>query len=373
MASEIKKTVLYDTHVALGAKMAPFGGFEMPIQYSGIIHEHQAVRNTAGLFDVSHMGEVLVEGPQALNFLQYVLTNDLSTIFPGKAQYTLMCNENGGVVDDLLVYQTGEQAYLLVLNAANIEKDLEHLRRYHSAGGYDCELVDQSADTGLLAIQGPASIGIVADLVDLPLEDLPYYQFIQPEAGQFLGCENAIVSRTGYTGEPGLEIYCETESVARLWQTLLDAGANAGLVPCGLGARDTLRLESGFCLYGNDLSEETSPLEAGLGWVVKFKKEDFVGREVLQKQKEAGLASRLIGFVLEDRGIPRAGYPLVNAEGDIIGNVTSGSQSPVLGKGIGLAFVRNEAAYTTVDSEIYISVRGRNLRATVKKPPFNVS
>lgn len=372
MTSPTYKTALFDEHVTLDAKMAPFGGFEMPIQYSGIIHEHMAVRTTAGLFDVSHMGEVLVEGPQALDFLQHVVTNDVSALFPGKAQYTVMCHENGGAVDDLLIYQLAEDAYLLVLNASNTKKDLAHLRQYHSAVNFDCELIDQSDETALLAIQGPTSIDIVSKLTDLPLNDLPYYQFVQPEPGSFLGCSNAIIARTGYTGEPGLEIYCENSNAHRVWKALLDAGADDGLIPCGLGARDTLRLEAGYCLYGHELTDDITPLEAGLGWVVKLQKENFVGRDALRTQKEAGIPRKLIGFVIEDRGIPRADYPLVNAEGEIIGEVTSGSQSPILGKGIGLGLVQNDPRYTAVGNEIAVSVRGRNLRSVIRKPPFHL-
>lgn len=365
---EIKKTPLYDTHVALGARMVPFAGFAMPIQYTGIIDEHMAVRQAAGLFDVSHMGEVIVRGPNALAFIQHLVTNDAASMYDGRAMYTVMCLPNGGVVDDLLVYRINEQEYMLVINASNIEKDFEWMKANNEVGA---ELENVSDDMALLAIQGPFAFEIVQKLTDFPLSSLKPYHFAPQPRGTFLSCEHAILSYTGYTGEPGLEIYCEAPRAKEVWDALMDAGQSYGLKPAGLGARDTLRLEAGFCLYGNELTESTTPLEAGLGWVTKLNKEDFVGREALQEQKANGLERKLVGFVLEDRGVPRSGYPIVDASGQDIGLVTSGSQSPVLGQGIGLGYVQNRPEFTEPGAEIGISVRGRALKARVQKPPFH--
>ena len=367
----LQRTPLYETHRALGAKMMPFGGFEMPVQYSGILDEHQAVREAAGLFDVSHMGEVLVRGPQALGFVQHLVTNDASTLYDGRAMYTVMCNADGRAVDDLLVYRLGEETYLLVINASNIEKDLAHIYAVHERGDFDCTVEDVSELMGLLALQGPKAFDIIAEVTDLPVSDIKYYHFMRPEPGAFLGCEKVMLSHTGYTGEPGLEIYCEAEKLGDVWDALMEAGAAHGLRPAGLGARDTLRLEAGFCLYGHELTEKTTPLEAGLGWVVKLDTDDFVGRGALAAQKEQGIARKLVGFVLDERGIPRQGYPLVDADGKPVGEVTSGSQSPVLGQGIGLGYVPNDPSFTAPGSTIGVSVRGRVLPATVTKPPFH--
>ncbi len=369
----VQRTPLYETHRALGAKMMPFGGFEMPVQYSGILDEHQAVREAAGLFDVSHMGEVLVRGAGALDFVQHLVTNDAAALTDGRAMYTVMCNTEGGAVDDLLVYRLRDGAYMLVINASNIEKDLAHLRAVHAKGGYDCTVEDVSERVGLLALQGPKAFDIIAEVTDLPVADVKYYHFMRPAPGAFLGCDRAILSHTGYTGEPGLEIYCEAEKLEDVWNALLAAGAAHGLRPAGLGARDTLRLEAGYCLYGHELTETTTPLEAGLGWVVKLGKGDFVGHRPLERQKEQGVSRRLVGFVMEERGIPRQGYPLVAADGRPVGEVTSGSQSPTLGQGIGLGYVPNDDAFTAPGSEIGVSVRGRILPATVTKPPFHKS
>jgi aminomethyltransferase len=371
-ASTLRRTPLYPTHVELGARMVPFAGYEMPIQYAGILDEHHAVRYAAGLFDVSHMGEFWVTGPQAFDLIQHVVTNDAATLYDGRAMYCVMCREDGTTIDDLLVYRLAEDEYMLVVNASNTEKDIGHIRRQQERLGLDCEIKDRSEDVALLALQGPAAIGIAAALTDVPIEGLQYYHFLQPEPGAFLGCERAILSRTGYTGEAGLEIYCEREKAERVWNAIMDAGREQGILPCGLGARDTLRLEAGFCLYGSELTDETTPLEAGLGWVVKLQKEgDFLGREALIRQKEEGLERKLVGFVLEERGIPRPGYPLLSSDGSTIGHVTSGSQSPVLERGIGLGYVENDPAYTAPDSSLRVEVRGRGLRATVRKPPFH--
>jgi aminomethyltransferase len=375
----LRTTPLHDRHVALGARMMPFAGYDMPVQYAGIIEEHRAVREAAGLFDVSHMGEVRVVGPQARDFIQALVTNDVARLEPGdddapgvsRAMYTAMCYEAGGTVDDLLVYRFGPHEYLLVVNASNIDKDLAHIRDQLSRRGFECEVRDESDATALLALQGPRSLEIAGRVADLPLADLPYYHFLRPAAGSFLGCERVVVSRTGYTGEVGLEIYCETERAAAVWDALMDAGSDLGLQPAGLGARDTLRLESGFALYGHELTEDITPLEAGLGWVVKLDKGEFTGSDALRRQKEAGVPRRLVGFVMEERGIPRQGYAILDGAGDVIGEVTSGTQSPTLSAGIGLGLVRNDPAFTTPGSPIQIDVRGKGLAARVKKPPLH--
>ena len=367
----IKTTSLHAIHVALGAKMMPFAGFEMPMQYRGIIDEHHAVRQAAGLFDVSHMGEVYVRGPQAFDFVQRLVTNDAAKLFDGKAMYTVMCHEHGGAVDDLLVYRLAEDDYMLVINASNIEKDLAHIRGQHESSGFDCIVEDLSEATALLAIQGPKAADIVAKVTELPVGDIAFYHFIQPEPGVFLGCQQAILSHTGYTGERGLEIYCETEKAEDVWNALMQAGESHGLRPVGLGARDTLRLEAGFCLYGHELNEDINPLEAGLGWVTKPDGADFVGVDAVRAMKSAGIPRKLVGFVIDERGIARQGCPISDADGKAIGEVTSGTQSPVLGKAVGLGFVPNNPDYTTPGSKIYLNVRSRALEATVTKPPFH--
>jgi len=364
----LKQTPLYEVHVALGARMTGFAGFDMPVQYSGIIDEHLAVRQAAGLFDVSHMGEVFVRGPQALAYVQHLVTNDAAKLYDGKAMYTVMCQNDGGVVDDLLVYRLTENDYLLVINASNIDKDLAWMKANNPMGA---DLVNVSEEIALLAVQGPKAIAITQKLTDVPLEALKYYHFIQPVSGRFLGCTHAIVSRTGYTGETGLEIYCEAESAETVWNALMEAGQDQGIKPAGLGARDTLRLEAGFCLYGNDLTEATNPYEARLGWITKLDKGDFVGREALRQVKLAGPERKLIGFVMEQRSIPRQGYAILNPEGAEIGVVTSGSHSPMLGQGIGLGYVPNDPVYTEPGAALVISVRGRPLPARVVQPPFH--
>ncbi|MDX1440743.1 MAG: glycine cleavage system aminomethyltransferase GcvT, partial [Rubricoccaceae bacterium] len=365
----LKTTPLHAAHVALGAKMVPFAGFDMPVQYSGIIDEHMSVRNAAGLFDVSHMGEVMVRGSEAFDFVQRLVTNDAAKLSNGKAMYTVMCREHGGAVDDLLVYRLSEDEYMLVINASNIEKDLDHIREQHEASGFDCSITDISDSTALLAIQGPKAFDIVADVADLSVHEIPFYSFIQPDSGEFLGCERAILSHTGYTGEKGLEIYCEPEKAVEVWNALLAAGEKHGLKPAGLGARDTLRLEAGYCLYGHELTEEVNPLEAGLGWVTKPDAAEFVGAGTVRKMKSDGIPRKLIGFVVEERGIARQGSQIINSEGVKIGEVTSGTQSPVLAKGIGLGFVVNKPEFTTPGAKIFLNVRNRTLEATVTKPP----
>lgn len=358
----VKKTALYDRHVALGARMILFGGYEMPLSYSGITQEHLAVRQAAGLFDVSHMGEFLVEGPEALAFLQYTTTNDVAVLEPGKAQYSCFTREDGGIVDDLLVYCLGEEKYMLVVNAANIEKDLQHLREISHR--FNVNLINASDSWSLLAIQGPKALGIVQKLTEQNLSEIPYYHFdfvvLEP-------VDEVIVSNTGYTGAGGFEIYVSNDKAAALWDALLKAGAAEGLVPCGLGCRDTLRLEKGYCLYGQDIDDTTTPLEAGLGWIVKFKKE-FLGREALLKQKEQGISRRLVGFVVQEKAIPRQGYSLHEADGRAIGKVTSGAMSPSLQVPIGLGYV--DTAYAQPGTEIFVSVRDKMARALVTKLPF---
>ncbi|HYE96426.1 MAG TPA: glycine cleavage system aminomethyltransferase GcvT [Rubricoccaceae bacterium] len=377
MDTALQTTPLTAVHRALGAKMMPFGGFDMPVQYSGILDEHRAVREAAGLFDVSHMGEFVVRGPEALAFVQGLVTNDASKLFapvagsPGRAMYTVMCHAHGGAVDDLLVYRLGEDEFLLVVNAANIEKDLAHVLAEHRRRGPDCTVENISDNVALLALQGPKAFDVLEQVTDLPVRSVPYYHFLRPEPGAFLGCQRALLSHTGYTGEQGMEIYCEPEKAAEVWTALTEAGAALGLKPAGLGARDTLRLEAGFALYGHELTDDVNPLEAGLGWVVKLDKGEFTGSEALRQVKEAGPRRKLVGFVVEDRGVPRQGYALTDADGQPIGEVTSGTQSPTLGQGVGLGFVPNDAAFTTPGSALGVDVRGRVLKAAVRKPPFH--
>lgn len=367
-SASLQKTPLHAAHVSLGAKMMPFGGFDMPVQYSGIIDEHMAVREAAGLFDVSHMGEVLVTGPEAFSFVQHLVTNDAARLVDGQAMYTVMCRPDGGIVDDLLVYRLAEQQYLLVINAANIDKDWAWMQANNPM---EATLENQSDAYGLLAIQGPRAFEIVQSITEVPVGDLKFYHFLQPDDGSFLGLSDVILSYTGYTGEPGMEIYCRAEDTEQIWQALLEAGTPQGLKPAGLGARDTLRLEAGFCLYGNDLTDNTSPLEGGLGWLTKLDKGDFIGREALLAQKAEGLTRKLVGFVMTERGIPRAGYSLVDESGTEIGIVTSGTQSPILGQGIGLGYVPNAPAFTTPGETLYVQARNRQLKAVVTRPPFH--
>ena len=364
----IKKTPLFDAHVALGAKITPFAGYEMPVQYTGIIDEHMTVRKHAGLFDVSHMGEVFVRGPHAFDFVQHLVTNDAARLTDGRAMYTVMCKPDGGIVDDLLVYRLNEEAYMLVINAANIQKDFGWMQQNNPM---NAELDNASDDIALLAVQGPDAFSIVQQLTSISLDEIKYYHFSQTAPGIFFGCEMAILSHTGYTGEKGLEIYCEAAKAQEIWSAVMDAGCAFGIKPAGLGARDTLRIEAGFCLYGNDISEDTNPLEAGLGWLTKLDKGDFIGRETIQQVKTEKPSRKLVGFVLNDRGIPRRGYPILDTKGNQIGIVTSGTQSPILRKGIGLGYVLNSREYTEPGTVIAISLRGRQLAATIQKPPFH--
>ena len=359
----MKTTPFTETHIALGAKMHEFAGYNMPIEYSGIIDEHMTVCNGVGVFDVSHMGEFWVKGPNALEFLQQVTSNNVAILPVGKAQYTCFPNEEGGIVDDLLVYHYEDEKYLLVVNAANIEKDWNWCVSHNTVGA---ELENSSDSMAQLAIQGPKATEVLQRLTSVNLSDIPYYAFT---TGEFAGCSNVIISNTGYTGAGGFELYFYPEDGKKIWDAIFEAGAPEGIKPIGLGARDTLRLEMGFCLYGNDLSDTTSPLEAGLGWITKFVEgKNFTARAILEKQKAQGVTRKLVAFEMIDRGIPRHGYKLVNAEGEEIGEVTSGTMSPTRKIGIGMAYVAK--AYTALDTEIFIDVRGRKLKVKVVKAPF---
>lgn len=359
----MKTTPFTDIHIGLGAKMHEFAGYNMPIEYSGIIDEHLTVVNAVGVFDVSHMGEFWAKGPKALEFLQRVTSNDVSVLKPGKAQYTCFVNEEGGIVDDFIVYHYEPEKYLLVVNAANIEKDWSWCQRWNSMGA---ELENASDHMAQLAIQGPKAMETLQKLTDQDLSAIPFYAFT---TGTLAGVENVIISNTGYTGAGGFELYFYPEQGHKIWDAIFEAGAGFGIKPVGLGARDTLRLEMGYCLYGNDLDDTTTPLQAGLGWITKFaENKPFVGREVLEKEKAEGVSRKLCCFALEDKGIPRHGYEIVNAEDEVIGNVTSGTISPVLKIGVGMGYLNPEFAKPGTD--IYVKVRNRNLKANVVKPPF---
>ena len=365
----MKTTAFTQKHIELGAKMVPFAGYNMPIEYVGIKDEHNAVRNNVGVFDVSHMGEFWVKGPNALAFCQYVTSNDVAALVPGKVQYSCFPNGKGGIVDDLLVYCIDSETYFLVVNAANIEKDWNHLcaiaPKFNITPGK--ELYNASDEICQLAIQGPNALKIMQRICDAPVEDMEYYTFKKCTVA---GIPNAIFSTTGYTGSGGCEVYVANEDADKLWKGVFEAGAPEGLRPIGLGARDTLRLEAGFCLYGNDIDDTTSPLEANLGWITKFNdvKGDFIDKDYMLKQKADGLTRRLCGFELVDRGVPRHGYEVCDAEGNVIGVVTSGTMGPTCGKAVGLAYAA--APYYKLGSEIYIKVREKLLKAVVVKPPF---
>lgn len=359
----MKKTSLYDKHVSLGAKIVPFAGFDMPVQYSGVTEEHFAVREKVGIFDVSHMGQFFIEGPGSLELLQYVTTNDVSTLVDGKAQYSCLPNGNGGIVDDLIVYKMADAKYFVVVNASNIDKDWAHISKFNEKFG--AKMTNASDEMSLIAIQGPKATEVLQKLTDVNLSEIPYYNFT---VGTVDGVEDVIISNTGYTGSGGFEIYFKNEAAVQLWDALTEAGQEEGLIPCGLAARDTLRLEKGFCLYGNDIDDTTSPLEGGLGWITKLDKGDFVDKEFIAKQKSEGITKKLVGFELIDKGVPRHDYPVVDAEGNVIGKVTSGTQSPMKKIGIGLAYV--DKSHFKIGTEIYIQVRNKNLAAKVVKTPF---
>lgn len=359
----MKTTPFTDVHIALGAKMHEFAGYNMPIEYSGIIDEHNTVVNGVGVFDVSHMGEFWVKGPHALELIQKITSNDASKLPIGKAQYTCFPNETGGIVDDLLVYHYEPEKYLLVVNASNIDKDWNWCVSHNTVGA---ELENASDRMAQLAIQGPKATEVLQRLTPVDLSSIPYYAFT---TGEFAGCPQVIISNTGYTGAGGFELYFYPEDAKKIWDAIFEAGKPEGIKPIGLGARDTLRLEMGFCLYGNDLDDTTSPIEAGLGWITKFVDgKDFTNRAELERQKKEGVSRKLCAFELVDKGIPRHGYAIVDAEGLEIGHVTSGTMSPVLKKGIGMGYV--QTAYAKPGTEIYIQVRNRNLKAQVVKAPF---
>lgn len=361
LTNTLKRTVLYDYYAEYGGKTIDFGGWDLPVQFSGIKTEHEAVRTKAGLFDVSHMGEVLVTGEGALGFLQKVMTNDLAKLKIGQAQYTTMCYENGGTIDDLLIYKRDENNYLLVVNASNLEKDLEWMKKHATE---NVAIENKSDDYALLALQGPRAEAILQTLTEEPLKDIKFFKF--KEDIQIAG-KSVLISRTGYTGEDGFEIYGSPDAIVSLWESILKAGESEGLIPAGLGARDTLRFEAGLPLYGQELSENISPLEAGLNFVVKLNKEDFIGKQALTKQKEEGIPRKLVGIEMLERGIPRTGYPvLLNDEQ--IGEVTTGTQSPTLNKNIGFALV--QTAHAEIGQEITVQVRKRQLKAVIVQTPF---
>lgn len=359
----MKTTPFTEKHIALGAKMHEFAGYNMPIEYSGIIDEHLTVCNAVGVFDVSHMGEFWVKGPQALAFLQKVTSNNVAVLTPGKIQYTCFPNDKGGIVDDLLVYQYEPEKYMLVVNAANIEKDWDWCVSHNTEGA---ELENASDHMAQLAVQGPKAILALQKLTDIDLSSIPYYTF---KVGKFAGEENVIISNTGYTGAGGFELYFYPNVADTIWKAVFEAGEEFDIKPIGLGARDTLRLEMGFCLYGNDLDDTTSPIEAGLGWITKFAEgKNFTNRAELERQKKEGVTRKLCAFELQEKGIPRHGYEIADAEGNVIGVVTSGTMSPVLKKGIGMGYVKPEFAKAGTD--IFIKVRNKNLKAQVVKAPF---
>ena len=357
----MKNTALSHIHESLGAKMVPFAGYNMPVQYEGVTAEHETVRNAVGVFDVSHMGEFLLTGPNALALIQKVTSNDAATLYNGRAQYSCLPNNDGGIVDDLIVYKIKEEQYLLVVNASNIDKDWNWISSHNDLG---VEMKNLSEDYSLLAIQGPKAMEAMQSLTSINLAEIKYYHF---EVADFAGIEHVIISATGYTGSGGFEIYCKNSEVIQIWNIVFEAGASFGIKPIGLAARDTLRLEMGFCLYGNDINDTTSPIEAGLGWITKFNKE-FTNSENLKKQKEAGVTKKLVGFELTERGIPRHDYEIVDADGNNIGIVTSGTMAPTVGKGIGMGYVKTE--FASEGSEIFIQIRNNKVAAKVVKLPF---
>lgn len=357
----MKNTALTHIHEALGAKMLPFAGYNMPITYEGVNAEHETVRNAVGVFDVSHMGEFFLSGPNALTLIQKVTSNDAAVLTDGRVQYSCLPNNEGGIVDDLLVYKIKDEEYLLVVNASNIEKDWNWISSHNDLG---VTMVNRSDDYSLLAIQGPKAVEALQSLTSVDLASIKYYHF---QIGDFAGFNDVIISATGYTGAGGFEIYCKNDQAEAIWNKVFEAGAPFGIQPIGLAARDTLRLEMGFCLYGNDINDTTSPIEAGLGWITKFNKE-FTNSENLKKQKEAGVTKKLVGFEMQEKAIPRHDYEIVDANGNNIGIVTSGTMAPSLSKGIGMGYVTTENS--AVDSEIFIRIRKKDVAAKVVKMPF---
>ncbi|HLS12147.1 MAG TPA: glycine cleavage system aminomethyltransferase GcvT [Flavobacteriaceae bacterium] len=357
----MKEIALASIHKELGARMVPFAGYNMPVSYEGVNKEHETVRNGIGIFDVSHMGMLFVRGDKALELLQRTCSNDASTLAVGKAQYTYFPNETGGVIDDFILYRTQENEYLLVVNASNTDKDWEWLVKHNTEGA---ELENATDDYSIFAIQGPKTTEAIQPLTEVNLSDLKFYSF---EYADFAGASDVLISATGYTGSGGFEVYVKNTDAEKVWNTIMEAGKAFDIAPIGLAARDTLRLEMGYCLYGNDIDETTSPLEAGLGWITKFNK-DFINAENLKSAKKAGLTNKLIGFELTERGIPRQDYDIVDAEGEKIGRVTSGTMSPSLGKAIGMGYV--PLAYSKPDTEIFIQIRKKQIPAKVVKTPF---
>ena len=365
----MKNTPISDKHIALGARMVEFAGYNMPVSYSGITEEHLAVRQNVGVFDVSHMGEFIVRGKQALDLVQKVTSNDASKLAIGQAQYSCLPNKDGGIVDDLLVYRLpedncaeGEQAFMLVVNASNMEKDWNWIAEHNS---FDTRLINISDDTGLLAVQGPHAAKALQPLTDIDLSGIPYYHFTK---GKFAGIDNVLISATGYTGAGGFELYADAAHLPSLWDAIFEAGKDLGIKPIGLGARDTLRLEMGYCLYGNDIDDTTSPLEAGLGWITKLNKGDFIGRDWISRQKENGLSRKLVGFVVHDRRVPRHGYAIEDTEGQVIGQVSSGTQSPSMDQPIGMGYVT--LPFSKPDAQIRIVAGSKRLDATVVSLPI---
>lgn len=358
----MEKTALYDKHIALGAKMVPFAGFQMPVRYTSELEEHHAVRKSVGMFDVSHMGEFLIKGSKALDLIQRITSNDASKLEPGKIQYSCIPNESGGIVDDLLVYMLKPERYMLVVNASNIEKDWNWIVSHNDM---NAEMENISNNISLLAVQGPKAAKVVQKITQTDVTSMKYYTFSSGNITNIT--DGVIISATGYTGSGGFEIYSYNQFAPAIWDALMKAGEEFGLKPAGLGARDTLRLEMGYALYGNDIDDSTSPIEAGLGWITKFSK-DFINADAIKKQKEEGVQKRLIAFEMKEKGIPRSGYEILNSEAEVIGIVTSGSMSPSLGIGIGMGYVKT--GYAPIDSEILIAVRNRKLVAKVVKLPF---
>ena len=354
----MKKTSLYKSHLAIGAKMVHFAGFEMPMQYTGVVHEHLAVRHKSGLFDVSHMGEFLVSGPHAIDLIQYVFSNDAQHLDVGQAQYGYMPNAKGGIIDDLLVYRIDSKSYLLVVNAANIEKDWNWLVTHNKVFG--ASLQNQSDQWSLIALQGPQATSVLAKLTNTDIGSIPFYRFVY---GKVAGIDQVLISATGYTGSGGYELYVPNEGAEKIWNSLIQNGAE----PCGLAARNTLRIEMGYCLYGNDIDDTTSPISAGLSWCTALSK-DFVSKDQIEKQKVDGVSKKRVGFILKERGIPRQGYGLVDESENDIGIVTSGTQSPCLEKGIGIGYVDREKAI--VGNIIYVSIRNKQVPATITSLPF---
>ena len=357
----MKKTALYNKHIELGAKMVPFAGYDMPVQYSGVNSEHTNVRENVGVFDVSHMGEFLVKGKDALSFIQKISSNDASVLFPGRAQYAYLPNENGGIVDDMLVYMIAVNHYMLVVNASNIEKDWEWI---NSKNNFDVVLENISENTSLIAVQGPKAKELLQNFTEINLSKIKFYHF---ETGTFAGFNDIIISATGYTGSGGFELYVPNNIAEDIWDLIFKSNSQFGVLPAGLAARDTLRLEMGYCLYGNDINDNTSPISAGLGWVTKFTKA-FVGDDIIKKAKLEGTESKLIAFELLDKGIPRKDYEIEDVDGNLIGQVTSGTMGPSVKKAIGMGYVKSE--HSNLGSKIFIKIRNKSISAEIIKLPF---